>query len=103
MYSIIIRITAEVSQILVSCETPIQWEQFSLVFITNACSIWYFIQFVPIAIFMSLYGSAGTCIPVAWRLSLMYLQYNMYLSIVVRTYIKNIYIIHARDILGHPS
>ena len=42
-------ITAEVSQILVSCETPIQWEQFSLVYIM------YFIQFVRIAIFMSLH------------------------------------------------
>ena len=43
----------------VSCETPIQWEQFSL---TNICSIWYFMQFVPIAIFLSLHGSAVTCI-----------------------------------------
>ena len=48
-----VRITAEVSQIVVSCETPIQWEQFCLVFITNTYSIWYFIQFVHIAIFMS--------------------------------------------------
>ena len=28
-------------------------------------SIWYFIQFVPIAIFMSLHVSAGACISVA--------------------------------------
>ena len=50
------RITAEV---LASCEMPIQWKQFGLVFITNTCSIWYFIQFVPIVIFMSLHGPAG--------------------------------------------
>ena len=53
------------SQILVSCEMPIQWEQFSLVFITYTCSIWYFIQFVPIAIFMGLHVPAGACILVA--------------------------------------
>ena len=29
------------------------------------CSIWYFIQFVRIAIFMSLHVPAGACIPVA--------------------------------------
>ena len=29
------------------------------------CSIWYFIQFVHIAIFMSLHVPAGACIPVA--------------------------------------
>ena len=62
-----IRIIAEVSQILVSCETPIQWEQFCLVFITSTCSIWYFIQFVRngISIFMSLHGQAAACILVA--------------------------------------
>ena len=48
MYSIrlYVRITAGVSQNLVSCETPIQW---GLVFITNICSIWYLIQFVHCA------------------------------------------------------
>ena len=40
-------------------------EQFCLVFIRITCSIWYFIQFVCIAIFMSLHGPAGACIPVA--------------------------------------
>ena len=29
------------------------------------CSIWYFIQFVHIAIFMSLHVPGGACIPVA--------------------------------------
>ena len=58
-----VRITAEVSQILVLCETPIQWEQFCLVFIANTCNIWYFIQFVHNAIFMSLHGPAGACDP----------------------------------------
>ena len=53
------------SQILVSCEMAIQWEQFCLVFIANTCSIWYFIQLFPIAIFMSLRAPAGACIPVA--------------------------------------
>ena len=43
------------SQILVSCEMPIQWEQFCLVFIANTCSILYFIQFVLIVIFMTLH------------------------------------------------
>ena len=56
----------KVSQILVSCEMPIHWEQFCLVFIANnTCSIWYFIQFVSNAIFLSLHGPAGACIPVA--------------------------------------
>ena len=53
------------SQILVSCETPIYLEQFCLVYIRITCSIWYFIQFVRIAIFMSLHVPAGACIPVA--------------------------------------
>ena len=53
------------SQILVSLETPIYLEQFCLVYIRITCSIWYFIQFVHITIFMSLYGPAGACIPVA--------------------------------------
>ena len=52
------------SQIVVSCETPIHWEQFSLVYITNTYSIWYFAQFVHNAIFMSLHGPAGACIHV---------------------------------------
>ena len=60
-----VRITAEVSQILVSWETPIYQEQFCLVYIRITCSIWYFIQFVRIAIFMSLHVPAGACIPVA--------------------------------------
>ena len=60
-----IRITAEVSQILVSWEAPIYLEQFCLVYIRITCSIWYFIQFVRIAIFMSLHEPAGACIPVA--------------------------------------
>ena len=53
------------SHTLVSCEMPIQWEQFCLVFIAYIRSIWYFIQFVPTAIFMSLHVPAGACIPVA--------------------------------------
>ena len=61
--SIDVTITAEVSQILVSCEMPIQWEQFSLVFITNIHAASG--QFVCIIIFMSSHRSAGTCIPVA--------------------------------------
>ena len=60
-----VRITAEVSQILVSCEMPIYLEQFCLVYVRNTCSIWYYIQFVRIAIFMSLHVPAGACIPVA--------------------------------------
>ena len=44
------------------------------------------IQFVRIVIFMSLHVPAGACIPVA---SASPIQYNVYLSIVVRT---NIYI-----------
>ena len=40
-------------------------EQFCLVYIRITCSIWYFIQFVHIAIFMSLHGPAGACILVA--------------------------------------
>ena len=47
-------ISAEVSLIAVSCETPT-----CLVYIRNTCSILYFIQFVSIAIFMSLHGPAG--------------------------------------------
>ena len=44
---------------------PIYLEQFCLVYIRLTCSIWYFIQFVHIAIFMSLHGPAGACILVA--------------------------------------
>ena len=62
LYVVFVRITAEVSLILVSCETPIQWEQSCLVCITNTCSILYFAQF---AILTSLHGPAGTCILVA--------------------------------------
>ena len=40
------------------------------------------IQLVPFAIFTSLQGLAGACIP---PLQCMYFQYNMYLSIVVHT------------------
>ena len=40
-------------------------EQFCLVYIRITCSIWYFIQFIPFAIFMSLHVPAGACIPVA--------------------------------------
>ena len=93
------------SQILVSCETLIYLEQFCLVYIRIACSIWYFIQFVHIAIFMSLHVPAGACIPVASASPFMYFQYNVYLRIVVCTNIvyiiymhNNIYIyIHAHD------
>ena len=46
------------SQIIVSCETPIQWEQFSLVFITKYTQ---HLVFVCIAIFMSIHGPAGAC------------------------------------------
>ena len=60
-----VRITAEVSLIAVSCGTPIYQEQSCLVYVRNTCSIWYFIQFVRIAIFMSLHVPAGACIPVA--------------------------------------
>ena len=49
----------------VSCEGPIYQEQSCLVYVRNTCSIWYFIQFVRIAIFMSLHVPAGACIPVA--------------------------------------
>ena len=44
---------------------PIYQEQSHLVYVRNTCSIWYFIQFVGIAIFMSLHIPAGACIPVA--------------------------------------
>ena len=47
------------NQILVSCEMPIYLEQFCLVYVRNTCSIWHFIQFIPIAIFMSLHGPPG--------------------------------------------
>ena len=53
------------SLIAVSCETPIYQEQSCLVYVRNTCSIWYFIQFVHIAIFMSLHVPAGACILVA--------------------------------------
>ena len=53
------------SQIVVLCEIPIQWEQLGLVYIANTCSIWYLPQFVHIAILMILHGPAGACIPVA--------------------------------------
>ena len=58
---VLVIITAEVSQILVSCETPIYLEQFCLVHIKITCSIWYFMQFVHIVIFISLYVPAGAC------------------------------------------
>ena len=44
---------------------PIYQEQFCLVYIRITCSIWYFIQFVCIAIFVSLHVPAGACILVA--------------------------------------
>ena len=53
------------SQIVVLCETPIQWEQSSLVYFTNTCSIWYFAQLACNVIFMNLHGPAGACILVA--------------------------------------
>ena len=53
------------SLIAVSCETPIYQERSCLVYVRNTCSIWYLILFVRIAIFMSLHGPAGACIPVA--------------------------------------
>ena len=53
------------SLIAVSCETPIYQEQSCLVYVRNTCSIWYFIQFVRIAIFMSLHVPAEACILVA--------------------------------------
>ena len=59
-----VRITAEKSQILVSCEMLMYLERFCLVYIRITCSIWYLIQFVCIAIFMSLHGPAGADIPV---------------------------------------
>ena len=52
------------SLIAVSCETPIYQERSCLVYVRNTCSIWYFIHFVHIAIFMSLHGPAGAYIPV---------------------------------------
>ena len=67
------------SQIVVSCEMPIQWvqlEQFSLVYITNTCSIWYFAQFVCNAIFTSLHVPAGAWNGVGW--SGPYLRYESY-------------------------
>ena len=73
------------SQILVSCETPIQWEQLNLFYIRNTCSIWYFIQFVCIAIFMSLHAPVGTCTPVA---SASPIQYNMHCHVHKRIYTR---------------
>ena len=49
--------------ILCNNYSPIYLEQFCLVYIRITCSIW--IQFVRIAIFMSLHVPAGACIPVA--------------------------------------
>ena len=84
-----------VCQILVSCETPIQWEQFSLVYIANACCIWYFIQFVRITIFMSLHGPAITFIPVASESPILVLPIQVYFVtyIIYKIYI----IIHTHD------
>ena len=83
------------SQILASCETPIQWEQFCLVFIANRCSIWYFIQFVQIAIFKSLHGLAGACIPVASVFSIQHVLKHC----GAQTHIN----IHTRDNLRTPQ
>ena len=60
----------------------------------HAASGTIYIQFVRIVIFVSLHVPAGACIPVGLlvRLQFMYFQYNVYLSIVVRTNI--VYIIH---------
>ena len=92
--SIMLAITAEVSQILVSCKMPIYLEQFCLVYITITCSIWYFIQFVCIAIFMSLLGPAGACMLLVC-LQFVYCQYNLHLSIVVHTNI--VFFIYTHD------
>ena len=49
------------------------------------CSIWYFIQFVCITIFMSLHVPAGACIPVASESPIHVPPVQVYLSIVVHT------------------
>ena len=100
-----VRITAEVvSQILVSWETPIYLEQFCLVYIRITCSIWYFIQFVHIAIFMCLHVPAGACIPVASaspihafpiQRVLKHCGVHKHINIYIRTW--------SKTILGHPS
>ena len=68
------------SLIAVSCETPIYQEQSCLVYVRNTCGIWYFVQLVGIAIFMSLHGPAGACIPVASASPIHVFQYNVYLK-----------------------
>ena len=78
----------DLSNFLVSCETPIQWEQFSLVCITNTCSIWYFVR---IAIFEFTWTSWSLLV----HLQFIYFLFNVYLSIVVCTNLD--FFIHARD------
>ena len=98
-----VRITAEVSLILVSCETPIQREQFSLVYIRNTCSIWYFTQFVRIAIFTSLHVPAGACIPVASASPIHVPPVQRVLKHCGAHIHKYIYTHVVKTILGHPS
>ena len=53
----------------------------------------------------SSHGPAGACTPVASGLQFMYLQYNVYLSIVVGTYTHTCTHTHmhvVKTILGHP-
>ena len=56
---------------------------------------WYFIQFVHIAIFMSSHAPPGTCILVASASPVDVNQYNVYLSIIMRTYINKYIYMHV--------
>ena len=74
-------------------------QYFPLYGIRITCSIWYFIQFVCIAIFMSLHAPAGAGIPVASASPIHVLPIKPILkSIVVHTNIVYIYIYtHTRN------
>ena len=91
------RITAEVSEIVVSCETPIQWEQFSF----TTYSFWYLAQFIHIAVLMSLHGPARACIVVASVSPIHLLPIQRVLKHCGEHILYIIYV--YTHILGHPS
>ena len=69
-------------KLLFWCERPHTWEQSCLVYIRNTCSIWHFIQFVSIAIIVSLHVTSWSICWLLVHLQFMYFQYNVYLRIV---------------------
>ena len=89
------------SQILVSCETPMYLEQYCL---RITCSIWYFTQFVRIAIFMSIHVPAGACILVANESPIHVFPIRVLKHCGAHKHSLYIYIyIHARNPIGCPS